>query len=139
MKKAITLSGLTLILLVLVAPLSAQAINIWTGARCGGAPIGPDGGPEGPCSLCDAMIVGRNVITYLFEFAFLIGTLMTAWGGMKMMLAAGDPGKLSEARQTMLSAVIGIAVAVSAWTIVNTLLSFLSPSGIAAPWATITC
>ena len=141
MKYSILLPLVFLVLFGLFIPTTkVQAVNIWQGATCGGsAPIGPDGGPTGPCSLCDAMIVGRNIITFLFEFSMMLGTVMIAWGGIKMMIAGGDPGKITDARKIMTSAILGIVIAVSAWTIVNTVLAALSPTGIAPPWSKITC
>ena len=126
--------------LALLVPIhQAHAINIWEGAKCGGAVITADGGPIGPCSLCDAMIVLRNIITFGFELVFSISTGMIAWGAIRMMAAGGDPKKLTDAKSIMTSAIIGIVIAVSAWTIVNTLLSVFIHSGASAPWATITC
>ena len=139
-KKVIAISLFLFLSVILLSPARVSAVNIWQGATCGGsAPIGPDGGPTGPCSLCDAMIVGRNIITFLFEFSMMLGTIMVAWGGIKMMIAGGDPKKISDAKQIMTSAIIGIVIAVSAWTIVNTVLAALSPTGIAPPWSKITC
>lgn len=140
MKHVVAFSLLFLIGLALFVPVhQAQAVNIWEGAKCGGEAIGPDGGPKGPCSLCDAMIVMRNIITFGFELVFSISTGMIAWGAIKMMAAGGDPKKLTDAKSIMTSAIIGIVIAVSAWTIVNTLLSVFIHSSASAPWSTITC
>ena len=140
MKHVVALSLLFLIGLALFVPVhQAQAVNIWEGAKCGGEVIGSDGGPKGPCSLCDAMIVMRNIITFGFELVFSISTGMIAWGAIRMMAAGGDPKKVTDARSIMTSAIIGIVIAVSAWTIINTLLSVFIHSGASAPWATITC
>ena len=139
-KKVIVISLFLFLSVILLSPARVSAVNIWQGATCGGsAPIGPDGGPTGSCSLCDSMIVGRNIITFLFEFSMMLGTIRIAWGGIKMMIAGGDPKNISDAKQIMLSAIIGIVIAVSAWTIVNTVLAALSPTGIAPPWSKITC
>ena len=139
-KKVIAISLFVFLSVILLSPARVSAVNIWQGATCGGsAPIGPDGGPTGPCSLCDAMIVGRNIITFLFEFSMMLGTVMIAWGGIKLMIAGGDPGKITDAKKIMTSAILGIVIAVSAWTIVNTVLAALSPTGIAPPWSKITC
>ncbi len=139
-KQIVALSLLIFIGLALFVPMhQAQAINIWEGAKCSGDAIGPDGGPIGPCSLCDAMIVMRNIITFGFQLAFSIGTGMIAWGAIRMMAAGGNEKTLTDAKSIMTSAIIGIAIAVAAWTIVNTVLSVFVQSGVSAPWATITC
>ena len=140
MKHVVAFSLLFLIGLALFVPAhQAQAVNIWEGAKCGGEVIGPDGGPKGPCSLCDAMIVMRNIITFGFQLAFSIGTAMIAWGAIRMMAAGGNEKTVTDAKSIMTSAIIGIVIAVAAWTIVNTVLSVFIQSGASAPWSTITC
>jgi hypothetical protein len=140
MKPIITLSLIFFIGVALIIPFhSAQAVNIWEGAKCGNTTIGPEGGPVGACNLCDAMIVLRNIITFGFELIFTIGTGMIAWGAIRMMAAGGNEKTVSEARGIMTSAIIGIVIAVSAWTIINVILGLLSSNGVAAPWSTITC
>lgn len=143
MKSLFTFSLFFFVLFALFAPThQAHALNIWEGASCGlptGTVIGSAGGPTGPCTLCDAMIVLRNIITFGFELVFGISTGMIAWGAIRLMAAGGNEKNISEAKKIIMSAIIGIAIAVSAWTIVNTVLSVFSPSGIAAPWNQITC
>ena len=140
MKSLIAITLLFFIGLAFFIPLySAQAVSIWKGATCGGTVIGDTGGPTGSCNLCDAIIVLRNIITFGFELAFSLGAGMIAWGAIKMMVAGGDPKKLTDAKSIMTSAVIGIVIAVAAWTIVNMVLSVFIQSGVSAPWATVTC
>lgn len=146
MKHLFSLSILFLVGIALFVPIhNAHALNIWQGATCGlpGSPtIGSAGGPVGPvgpCSLCDGVIVMRNLITFGFELVFSISAGMIAWGAIKLMAAGGNEKSIGEAKSIMTSAIIGIAIAVAAWTIVNTVLSIFSTSGVAAPWTTITC
>lgn len=140
MKSFIAFTLLLFIGIALVVPMHrVQAVSIWKGATCGGTVIGDTGGPTGSCSLCDALIVLRNIITFGFELAFAIGTGMIAWGAIKMMAAGGDPKRLTDAKSIMTSAVIGIVIALAAWSIVNMVLSVFVQSGVSAPWATITC
>lgn len=146
MKQIFALSLLFFVGFALLVPThQAQALNIWQGATCGlpGSPtIGSAGGPTGPigpCSLCDGIIVMRNLITFGFELVFSISAGMIAWGAIRMMAAGGNEKTIGEAKSIMTSAIIGIAIAVAAWTIVNTVLSIFSTTGVAAPWSTITC
>lgn len=132
------------VIVLFIVPIHyANAINIWDGATCGGtikigAPGGPTG-PVGPCSLCDGIIVMRNLITFGFELVFSISTGMIAWGAIELMAAGGNEKRLEAGKKRMTSAIIGIVIAVAAWTIVNTVLSVFSTSGVAAPWSSITC
>lgn len=139
-----------------------NGINVWVGAYCDIKPsdtaektaekgstttvrkkIGQTEGPSGPCDLCDGIIVAKNVMTYAFQIVFyILFPLFFAWGGIKLMLAQGNPGKVKEARQILTSTIIGLAIAAAAWLIVGILFSLLGglagSSGI-KPWETITC
>jgi len=118
-------------------PLFASAQNIWKGAKCGGIAI-VTGGPTGPCSFCDAVIVSSNIITYLTELAIVIAVAMIAYGAILMMISAGNQTKFADGRSTMTSAIIGLVVTLSAWLIVNTILHLLSGNS-PIPWNQIQC
>jgi hypothetical protein len=126
-------------LVLLFAPLGpAQAINIWQGAKCGGTPIGPTGGPQGPCTFCDALVVTQNIIKLLLEFATIAATVMIVVGALMMMFAAGSEERFATGKKTILNAVIGLAIALASWLIVNILLQFLSGTP-NLPWNQINC
>lgn len=124
--------------MVLLTPFaSAQAINIWEGASCGGTAI-TTSGPEGPCNFCDALVVGQNIIQLLLEFATIAATLMIVVGALMMMFAAGSEEKFATGKKTILNAVIGLTIALGSWLIVNIALQFLSGAP-NLPWNQINC
>jgi len=113
----------------------AQGIfDIWEGTTCGGG----GGGPTSPCSLCDGIIVTRNIVTSLFEVSLIIGGIMVAVGGILFMTSGGSQDKVRQARGTLTSALVGVVIALTAWVIINTLLSLIAGDG-ALPWNQITC
>lgn len=125
--------------MILMTPFAAaQAINIWEGAQCGGAPIGPSGGPQGPCNFCDALIVAKNIILLLLEFATIAATIMIVVGALMMMFSGGSEEKFATGKKTILSAVIGMAIALASWLVVNVVLQFLSGTP-NLPWNQINC
>ncbi len=136
-----------LLLLMLAAPHAHAAVivtNIWQGAYCGAAaPITADSGPQGPCSFCDALIVGSNLINFAIQASIAITTIMIAYGALRLVLAGGDPGKLSDAKETITRALKGLFWVVAAWMLVNVFLLFLAgASGKASPdwkWYQVTC
>ncbi len=134
------LAGITLalVLFVAVAP-HALAASIWTGTSC----VGTSGGPDKPCSFCDALIVGRNIITFLTEIAVSITTLMIVVGAIQLVIAGGDPGKISDAKRTMGRGLTGLLVVMSAWTLMNALLIFIARGSASDPsgwkWNEIQC
>lgn len=53
---------------------------------------------------------------------FIVGAvsiLMVVWGGLLFVLSAGDSGRIKTARETILYAVVGVIVALSAFAIVS--------------------
>jgi hypothetical protein len=118
---------LSLALLVLsfsFAP-QAHALNIWEGALCGGTPI-TTGGPTGPCTLCDAFVVGMNIINFLTQIAIPITVGVTVWGGIKMMIAGGDPGKIQDSKKVIWSGFKGLLIVMCAWMLVNIFFSVIA-------------
>ena len=112
--------------------------NIWRGATCGGeAPI-TTGGPTGPCSFCDGLIVIKNIINSLFKIAIPLAVLMIIYGGVRLMIAGGSEENVKKARGIIKMAVIGLIITLAAWIIVNTVLHFLTGNP-NFPWSQISC
>lgn len=63
------------------------------------------------------------VYTYALGIIVTIATVMVVIGGLKWMLARGDSGKVSEAKETLSRAVIGVLLALGSYAI----LSLLNP------------
>ena len=59
-----------------------------------------------------------NVLNILSFIAGIIAVIMLIIAGIKFITSQGDPGKVSEARQAIIYAVIGIVIVVLAQTIV---------------------
>lgn len=136
------------LLVILTAPALAQTspltelekdcaiTNIWCGTgsgtlTCNKATTG--------CNLCDALVVTRNITVLLMWFAMIGAVLMIVVGALTMMFAAGSEERFAKGKKAILNAVIGLAIALGAWLIVNTVLQFLSPGGVAVPWSQINC
>lgn len=121
-----------------LAPLAASAQNIWKGARCGGDVI-TDGGPIGACDFCDMVIVVSNIIDYALQFAVLIAIAMIVYGGLLMVTSAGRMEAVSKGKSRIIAAVVGLAVALVSWLVVNEIFHLLATGGAAIPWASIQC
>ena len=157
--KASLLSLAIILFLLFIPSLSLAAnqpsifsgINIWTGAYCGGTQIAASEGPQGPCDLCDAIIVASNVMRYMFELVFyILFPVFFAWGGIQFMISQGNPSKIKQARQILISTVIGFVIAAAAWLIIGLLFhlmtnlsstSTLNPNNVNSsnPWNKIEC
>ncbi len=63
-----------------------------------------------------------NVLTVVFGTLGAISVLIIVIAGFQYILSSGDPAKTAKAKNTILYAVIGLVVAVSAGAIVNFVL-----------------
>ena len=91
------------------------------------------------CTLCSVFELGKNIIDWLVGFIFAISVGFIVWAGMLMMFSGGDTSKVSKARETATTAVIGVALALGGWLIVGTLLGVLTGSDKVMPWNKIEC
>jgi hypothetical protein len=87
------------------------------------------------------IIVGVNVIDIMMEAAALIVLVMLIWGAFLMMTSAGSQSKYDEGKKKITSAVIGLAITLAAWAIVNTaFMAIASISGASEiTWNNIKC
>lgn len=132
---------------VLITPFLASAVQISL----------PYWGPfvsctGGSCTACDFFATAQNIIYFLMTLTlFVIGPIMIIAGGIAMLTAAGSPEKFSQGRKIATGAVIGIAISLGAFVIINTFLWALTKvplsTGVAGsraptiqtPWPTINC
>lgn len=59
------------------------------------------------------------VLNLVFALAASIAVLMIAIGGLRYILAHGDPGAVAQARNSMLYALVGLVVIMIAFSIVT--------------------
>ena len=60
-----------------------------------------------------------SVLRLVFMSAALLSVIFVAIGGFKYTLSNGDPSGVAKAKDTILYALIGLVIAVSAFTIVS--------------------
>jgi len=76
--------------------------------------LGPDG------------LVGKIVHFLLFDLAAPLAAIAFAWAGILFVVYSGNDGKRSQAKDIIWYAVIGLALALAAWLIVNTIFTTLT-------------
>ncbi|MHB9019300.1 MAG: pilin [Minisyncoccota bacterium] len=91
------------------------------------------------CSLCSVFELIKNIIDWLVGFIVAISVGFIVWAGISMMFSGGDSGALSKAKEMATTAVIGVAIALSGWLIIGTVLGVLTGSDKVMPWNKITC
>lgn len=91
------------------------------------------------CTWCDFIQFGQGIINFLMQdIAFPLAVLFIIYGGIMMMINSGNPSKLQESRGIILSAVIGLAILLGSWVILNTFFNLMT-GGMNWPWHTIQC
>jgi hypothetical protein len=91
-----------------------------------------------PCDLCDAAQVTINVVNFLMNIGVTIAVGMIVYGAIMMMIAGGQPDKITRARKAITMAIIGAIVTLAAWAIVNTTIHIITGDP-AYPWQAIEC
>ena len=82
------------------------------GANCGNGTINPD----------DLFGYAGNIINWVLIIVGIIAVLFIIIGGIRYATSAGDPDKVKKAKNTLLYAIIGLAVALLAAVIVNAVI-----------------
>ena len=100
---------------------NAQALTLEEGAeaaRCDGCPdnlFGNDG-------------VIKNITNTVLYVVGIIAVIMLIVGGIRYVLSGGDAKKVTDAKNTILYAIIGLIIAILSFAIVNFVINAL-PSG----------
>lgn len=77
------------------------------------------------CDFDELVALIRRVINYLIIIAVPVSAAVFAYAGIKYMTAAGDTGKMAEARRIFTKVILGFVVMLSAWLVVFAITSAL--------------
>lgn len=89
----------------------------------GGQPI--ENIPENPA---DVSLLTSTVLPLIFGILGALSLMYVVIGGFRYTISAGDPNNVQRARETIIYALIGLVVSVSAFTIINFVLENFQPS-----------
>ena len=73
--------------------------------------------------------VATNIINGILSLLTLVSVIMIIFAGQRYMVAMGDPGKITQAKNMILYGVIGLVVALLAFAIVNFMLNGFAGDG----------
>ena len=124
MKKIIKCLLPTIIIAGLCVVVAAQGVSALTlqegaeAARC-------DGCPDDLFGETGAFRQITNTILYIVG---IIAVIMLIIGGIRYLVSGGDSKKVTDAKNTVLYAIIGLVIAVFAYAIVNFVISALPTS-----------
>lgn len=95
------------------------------------------------CNACDLVTLGQNILGFLIAISVFIIAIIIAVAGLKMVMAAGNVGAITAAKESITHAIIGFIIILAAWLIVDTVIKTLvNPSGALpnfGPWNQIQC
>lgn len=82
--------------------------------------IVPCNGPE--CQACHFIQLGNNLLRWTIGIMASVIALVFVFGGLRMVMSAGDTHAVSEARGMMTNSIIGFVILLAAWLVIDTLL-----------------
>ena len=94
-----------------------------------------------PCTLCHLFVLFKRIVDFVtINIIFPLAILMIVIGGVILLTAGGDPGRIGQGKKILKAAIIGVIIIIVAWLIVDTIIVLLTPAG--SPfqaWYTINC
>lgn len=107
-------------LVVSLAPSPAEAALVPCGRSSGTA------AEQAPCTICHVVIGAQGLIQWGLNIMTIIAITVTFAMAVLYVISAGDEGMMGTAKGGIKAALIGFAVMLSAWLIVNVVLTVLS-------------
>jgi len=118
--KKIILSVILLSLFFMPVMANAQGL-----VPCGNSPDGSDA-----CTINDFFIMLGRIFNFVLTWIVTpLATLMLIIGGLMILASAGNPGLAGKGKQTLIWAIVGMALAFGAWIIINFILGALGYTG----------
>ena len=68
------------------------------------------------------------VLNILYDISMMVGyvaVIMVAWGGYLYMFSRGEPGRAEKGKKTLISAIVGLLIAMLAGVVMNTVAAIL--------------
>ena len=106
-----------ILFLVLALPLAVSAQGL---VPCGVA-------PDDPCQLSDLFSMIYLLVNFLIGMAALVSILFVVWGGVTMLLSAGNTSRVQEAKATIFNAIIGLVLTLLSYLIVSYVAGLFIP------------
>lgn len=76
---------------------------------------------EKDMKLNDIWIIVLNIVQWIIVTAGYVALAMIIWSGFQYMIAQGEPSKIEAAKSSLMNAIIGLVIALSAVIIIQTI------------------
>lgn len=117
-----------LVAVTMFLPTSVQAASLVPCGRTQDDTTTSDVNEAKPCTICHVVVGGQKLIQWSMNIMTVIGITVIFAMGVLYVISAGDEGMIKTAKTGMKAALIGFAVMLSAWLIVNIVLTVLVDS-----------
>jgi len=108
----------------------------------GVVPCGTEANPQ-PCTLCHLVVGFHNIVQYGLFLITIIALAGVTFAGVMYVLSSGNESMITSSKNFLKASVIGFAVVLAAWLIINQVLLSISAKpdlGIEAiNWYTFNC
>jgi len=105
-------------------------------------PIVPAECQSCPCGFAGVLEIMRHLMNFAVTLGVIVLTIMIAWGGLMYILSVANPENRRQANATITGALIGIALVLSSWLIIDFVMRTLysgpdGSEGKFGPWNSI--
>lgn len=72
----------------------------------------------------------QNILGMLLFVSFIAALIFLIWGGIKWIMSGGDKDGTQKAKDTVTSALIGLAIVLGAWILINIVAQLVTGSSL---------
>jgi len=96
------------------------------------------------CTMCHILLGGKGIIDWGMGVMVIVGIMLIMISGVVYIVSVGDSGRMTYAKGMIGKVIVGLALILCGWLIVNTIITVLSSDdmGIGVQkenWYTFTC
>ncbi|KKR20455.1 MAG: hypothetical protein UT50_C0017G0015 [Candidatus Moranbacteria bacterium GW2011_GWA2_39_41] len=114
---------LFLLMTLFLSPVVALAADGTTGSAGGLIPCGNNvNGVKDPCTLCHFIIGFQNLVNFMLKLVVTVAFVGIFVSGVLYIISSGDDGMMTTAKKALTASLIGFAIVMGAWLIVNVVL-----------------
>lgn len=106
-----------------------ECINASDSTRCAVEAITPNGVPT---ELFGNTGIITNITNTLLAIVGVIAVVMLIYGGIRYIISGGDQKKVTDAKNTILYAIIGLIISLLSYAIINFVLNSLTGGAVSA-------
>jgi hypothetical protein len=91
------------------------------------------------CTVCHLQVLAMNLLNWLVLIVVAVAAILFVNAGALYVFSPTNPGNISKAHKLFLSALIGLIIVLSAWLIINMVMSALYDNTTFGEWSTALC